>query len=180
MKCHNWNHVARECIAHEDTCSTCGEKGHWTKDCTNKGKTHCVSCDSDQHASWSRFCPTFLKKCDELDRRTPENSLPFFPSMDPWTWASTPPAHHTLPPAVPPPILRRGHNQKERTQQQKNTAPIGRLNGRRSQDRLTQGSQPQPTDKLYTPLPSFLQPPSTQAPTDENIQLDITQDDFYV
>ena len=53
MKCHNWNHVAWECIAQGDTCGMCGENDHWTKDCTNKEKKHCVSCETDDHASWS-------------------------------------------------------------------------------------------------------------------------------
>ena len=89
MKCHNWNHVAWECIAPTDTCSTCGGNNHWTKDCNNKEKRHCVSCNTNDHASWSRTCPTFLKKCDELDRRMPENNLPFYPASEPWTWTPT-------------------------------------------------------------------------------------------
>ena len=36
IKCHDWNHVAWECVAPEDICGTCGGKDHWTKDCTNK------------------------------------------------------------------------------------------------------------------------------------------------
>ena len=89
MKCHNWNHVAWECIAPTDTCGTCGGNDHWMKDCNNKEKRHCISCNTDDHASWSRTCPTFLKKCNELDRCMPENNLPFYPASEPWTWTPT-------------------------------------------------------------------------------------------
>jgi len=156
MKCHRWNHIARECIAKEDTCGTCGENSHWMKDCTNKANKRCISCNTEDHASWSRMCPTFLKKCNELDKRTPENSLPFFPSTEAWTWASTPPpVQPTFPPAVPPPILTRGRNQQERTQQQKETAPSGRPYERQSWNRSK--SRNRPTTPDNSPLPS---PPS--------------------
>ncbi|KAF8952063.1 hypothetical protein BDZ97DRAFT_1587493, partial [Flammula alnicola] len=90
MKCHGWNHVTWECVANTDTCGTCAGKGHWTKDCPdkkNKNKWRCVSCNTGGHASWSRECPVFLWKCKELDKRTPENHLPFFPATEPWTWS---------------------------------------------------------------------------------------------
>jgi len=179
MKCHKWNHVAWECIAKEDTCGTCGENGHWTKDCTNKANKRCVSCNTDDHASWSRMCPTFLKKCDELDKRTPENSLPFFPSLEAWTWASTPPpAQHLAPSTAPPPILTRGRNQQERTQQQKETAPSGRPYERRSWNRSKSKNRPTTPDELPPPLPSFLAIPEVTI-TDENQQPASTQDNIY-
>ena len=65
MKCHNWNHIAWECTAQHDTC---GGNDHWTKDCINQEKKYCVSCRVDDHASWSRSCPVFLKKCKEMDK----------------------------------------------------------------------------------------------------------------
>ncbi|KAF8964627.1 hypothetical protein BDZ97DRAFT_1626166, partial [Flammula alnicola] len=91
MKCHGWNHVAWECVAQTDTCGTCAGKEHWMKDCPdkkNKNKWRCVSCNTGGHASWSRECPVFKQKCEELDKRTPENHLPFFPAAEPWTWSS--------------------------------------------------------------------------------------------
>ena len=183
MKCHHWNHIARECIAHEDTCGTCGEKGHWTKDCSNKGKMHCVSCNDDGHASWSRSCPTFLKKSEELDNRTPENNLPFFPSSEPWTWASTPPPVYFPPPlppplAIPPQISTRGRNQRERVELHRNstinTRPLERL----SWDRSTPGNPTHHADKPTTPPLA----PSANLPNDTtNIipQLANSQDSMY-
>lgn len=181
MKCHNWNHVAGECIAKEDTCGTCGEKGHWTKDCTNKEKKRCVSCAADDHASWSRLCPTFLRKCEELDKRTPENNLPFFPSLEAWTWAATlptSPQYATY--AGPPPILPRGRNQQERTQLNKEAAPGGRPYERRSWNRPSSNNQTTHTDKPpFTPLPSFLQIPE-ETSTNTNSQPANSQDSMYV
>ena len=126
------------------------------------------------------MCPTFLKKCDKLDKRTPENSLPFFPSTEAWTWASTPPpVQPAFPPAVPPPILTRGRNQQERTQQQKETAPSGRPYERRSWNRSKSRNRPTTPDKLPPPLPSFLAIPELTI-TDENQQQPAsTQDDIY-
>lgn len=135
MKCHGWNHVAHECLAKEDTCGHCGEVGsHWTKDCNNKEKLHCVSCKSDTHASWSRQCPVFVKKCEELDKRTPENNLPFFPSKESWTW--TP---NVSPPTVlerhPPQIIQKEKSQRERKQQKHKSAITGQQLERLSWDR---------------------------------------------
>ncbi|KAF4622916.1 hypothetical protein D9613_001545 [Agrocybe pediades] len=87
LKCHRYGHIARNCIADEDTCGTCGETGHRTNACTIKDQRYCVSCQSDGHSSWDRGCPVFLRKCEEYDRRHPENTLPYFPSTEPWTWA---------------------------------------------------------------------------------------------
>jgi len=79
-----------------DICSTCGMRDHRTSACTSKNVTHCVSCNTDDHTSWSRDCPTFVWKCSEFDSKHPENNLPFYPSMESWTWATGPP-----PSAVP-------------------------------------------------------------------------------
>ena len=48
----------------------------------------CASCKTDNHASWSRLCPTFLQKLNEFNSRNPDNSLQFFPTADPWTWSA--------------------------------------------------------------------------------------------
>ncbi len=68
--------VLKECTAALDTCGNCTER-HRTSQCpdhTNKGVP--------DHASWSRECPTFLRKIAECNKRNPENSLPFIPSDD--------------------------------------------------------------------------------------------------
>ena len=89
MKCRRWGHFAHACTASADTCGTCGEE-HRTSECSNKGKTHCVSCKSDEHASWDRTCPEFLRRCDQYDENYPENSLPYFPSEESWTLTPRP------------------------------------------------------------------------------------------
>ena len=179
MKCHNWNHVAWECTAQHDTC---GGNNHWTKDCINQEKKYCVSCRADDHASWSRSCPVFLKKCEEMDKRTPENSLPFFPALESWTWSPVPPLTVQAARVDPPPlIIIRGRNQQEWLQANKETAPNGRPYERRSWNQ----SQVTPTDKQppIPPLPPL--EPSNKDPsplstlleqmlTDENIALQMT------
>jgi len=169
MKCHQWNHVAWECIAPVDICGTCRGNDHWTKDCTNREMRHCVSCNTDDHVSWSRSCPTFLKKCDEMDRRTPENSLPFYLASDPWTWSPMAPTQNPYARTqgysqeypqgntLPPPILPRGRNQQERIQNSRDAAPNGRPYERLSWNRASSGQ----TDKPPSPPPP---PPPVPAP----------------
>ncbi|GLB43952.1 hypothetical protein LshimejAT787_1501360 [Lyophyllum shimeji] len=41
------------------------------------------------------------KLCDDLDHRFPENSMPFFPTGEAWTWASAPPKRTSPPQACP-------------------------------------------------------------------------------
>ena len=85
LKCQQWNHYAKECIADHDTCGNCAEH-HRTNQCQDHTKKRCASCNSTDHASWSRECPIFRRKVDECNKRNPENGLQFFPSDEPWTW----------------------------------------------------------------------------------------------
>jgi hypothetical protein len=87
LKCQGWNHMAKDCSETEDRCSNCAG-AHRTAACLSPRAKRCVSCKSDGHASWSRECPTFLKKAVEFNERNPENMLPFFPTADPWTWSA--------------------------------------------------------------------------------------------
>ena len=89
LKCQGWNHIAAECILNVDICGTCGARGHRTSACTNTNSTHCRSCGTDDHTSWARDCPTFIRKCREYDTKHPENDLPYYPSSEPWTWATS-------------------------------------------------------------------------------------------
>ena len=57
--------------------------------CTSTN-THCVNCGLDDHTSWSRECLTFVRKCQEFNTKHLENGLPYYPSTEPWTWASAP------------------------------------------------------------------------------------------
>jgi hypothetical protein len=86
LKCQGWNHMAKDCLE-INRCSNCAEN-HRTINCLEPRKKRCVSCKSEEHASWSRGCPAFLKKVDELNARSPDNLLPYYPTADPWTWST--------------------------------------------------------------------------------------------
>ena len=86
MKCQGWNHMAQDCQEEKSKCSNCAGE-HKTTDCSHPHTKRCISCVTDDHASWSRECPTFLKRVEDFNMRNPENLLPFFPTNDPWTWS---------------------------------------------------------------------------------------------
>jgi hypothetical protein len=90
LKCRLWGHFASECPADEDICGTCGDL-HRTSSCINRRRVFCVSCKSNDHASWDRNCPEFLRRCAVLDERIPENLMPFYPTDQDWTLAIRPP-----------------------------------------------------------------------------------------
>jgi hypothetical protein len=89
LKCQGWNHQAHECISQVDKCGSCAED-HRTSQCPQPRRTKCVSCNVDDHASWSRLCPAFQNKISECNSRNPENALQFFPTLEPWTWTPRP------------------------------------------------------------------------------------------
>lgn len=90
MKCQGWNHIAAECPSRIEVCGGCRGQ-HRTDSCDNKDKTRCTSCGTEDHPSWSRECPTFLRRCETMNERTHENNMPYFPTDEPWTLAQEPP-----------------------------------------------------------------------------------------
>ncbi|KAG1790544.1 uncharacterized protein HD556DRAFT_1213301, partial [Suillus plorans] len=76
-KCQRYGHIARDCIQHHDTCANCTEE-HRTSECTNKDLTRCVSCKTDNHASWARTCPELERRCTDLDSRDQGNTMPYY------------------------------------------------------------------------------------------------------
>ena len=78
-------------------CGTCTGR-HRTSSCSPGSQPRCVSCRMEGHMSWSRYCPTFIWKCDEMNGRLTENTMPYFPSNEPWTHVMKPPkpAYHPL------------------------------------------------------------------------------------
>lgn len=86
LKCQGWNHIARDCASSSDKCCNCGGE-HKSAGCPRPHVKWCVSCKTSEHASWSRDCSSFLKRLEEFNERSPENSLPLFPTDDPWTWS---------------------------------------------------------------------------------------------
>ena len=93
LKCRGWEHKAQDCQAQTETCGTCGED-HRTNNCQNKNKLYCASCRTNEHASWDRSCPEFLRRCANYDLRHPENDMVYFPTEQDWTLTSRP---HRIP-----------------------------------------------------------------------------------
>lgn len=89
LRCRRWGHFAVNCPDPEDTCGTCGE-AHRTTLCKNTNKKHCVSCNTDTHASWDRNCPEFIRRCKIFDERHPENNMVYFPTDEGWTLTTRP------------------------------------------------------------------------------------------
>ena len=81
--------MAKDCPEMFSTCGNCAER-HRTSDCERPVILRCVSCKSEDHASWSRECQTvtFLRKAEDYNERNPDNLFPFFPMSDSWMWPS--------------------------------------------------------------------------------------------
>ena len=101
MKCQGWGHLSYDCKLMQDTCRTCAG-WHRTANCTSGSQPRCVSCGTEGHASWSRSCPIFIRKCEEMDGRLTENAMLYFLTNEPWTHVMQPPklAYHPPPPTV--------------------------------------------------------------------------------
>ncbi|KAF5331424.1 hypothetical protein D9611_011885 [Ephemerocybe angulata] len=117
-KCHMYGHWVKDCKAKEDVCGTCGTTGHRTSDCTTQQKRACISCKGGNHASWDRRCPEFLRRCHDFDQRHPENTMPYHPTEDAWTWMREPTqGGQTSTYGASPPITYRPTNQTRRIQE---------------------------------------------------------------
>ena len=137
-----------ECLEPNDKCANCAGY-HRTSSCRESDKS-CVSCKSNDHASWSRKCPTFLRKLDEFNSRNPDNSLQFYPTVESWTWTATERVHH---PASAPPL------HQSYVQLGKNTQPAQQV--ARTHTSLT--SSGQNDDWGADPGPSNSGPPNLTA-----------------
>ena len=153
LKCQGWNHYAKECTEESDRCGNC-TKNHRTSDCPTPLTRACVSCKTDDHASWSRDCPTFIKKQNDFNDRNPENALQYIPTADPWTWTAS--VQSAQPIAQPPPS--RPHLTWEKSQPPRRTqapsyVPNYDRSGRRHQGTERDWSDRQPAPKLPPPPP---------------------------
>jgi len=92
LKCHSFDgsHVAAECPQEHDVCGTCGAQHH-TSTCKvdDPAFYHCINCNSQSHATWSRDCPTFAAKYENYKKRSDDSKYRFFPMDDPLTWETT-------------------------------------------------------------------------------------------
>ena len=63
--------------------------GHTTDECRARLRTFtCRNCKG-HHASFDRECPKFIEKCAQLDMKCPENALAYYPTDEPWSWATS-------------------------------------------------------------------------------------------
>ncbi|KAF5380109.1 hypothetical protein D9615_006244 [Tricholomella constricta] len=85
FKCHDWDHIAATCVKSRSFCGRCGATEHATHECTSRD-LYCTPCGRKGHVSGDRrHCPAFKAKRDEMNARLPENSMPYFPTEEPWT-----------------------------------------------------------------------------------------------
>jgi hypothetical protein len=171
-KCQGYGHIARGCSATTDTCGTCGEQ-HRTTQCSAYRTTRCVNCRSLTHTSWSRRCPEFIRRCELLDERYPENRMPYFPTETAWTHAvkpSKPTRTSRSPSASPAPTqIARNHalRQSTITFPPRSSSPP-RLSPSPSPPPRTQ-SPHSSTMSLDTPVPS--NPPTSSNPSASPVYL---------
>jgi hypothetical protein len=88
LKCQGWNHFAKDCQEKDEKCGNCTQN-HRTNDCPTPSARRCISCKTDDHASWSRECPAFIRKLNDFNDRNPENALQYIPTSEPWTWTAS-------------------------------------------------------------------------------------------
>jgi hypothetical protein len=88
LRCRCWGHLIAQC-QNPEACGACGD-GHSTSDCNNPQKRYCISCRNGTHSSWDRGCPEFIRRCETINNRYPENNLPFFPTDEDWTLTTRP------------------------------------------------------------------------------------------
>ena len=88
LHCQLFGHERRHCASKEPRCARCA-MGHATDECGARLRTFtCRNCEG-HHASFDRECPKFIEKCAQLDARCPENNLAYYPTDEPWSWATT-------------------------------------------------------------------------------------------
>ena len=87
LNCQLFGHEHRHCMSTEPRCARCA-MSHATDECRVQLRNFtCRNCEG-HHASFDRECPKFIEKCTQLDTRCPENNLAFYPTDEPWSWAT--------------------------------------------------------------------------------------------
>ncbi|KAF5375879.1 hypothetical protein D9615_008261 [Tricholomella constricta] len=86
--------VVRKDLKEPMRCNKCQLYGHIRASCKNTER--CASCASADHgtlecsANHTPRCPVFKRNCEDLESRLPENTMPYFPTAEAWTWAAAP------------------------------------------------------------------------------------------
>ena len=111
LKCHSWGHLAHDCSATFNTCSTCTQR-HRMDTCKNTAQPHCVSCSTAGHASWARACPVFQWKCNEMNDHLEDNNMPYFPTAELWMQVREPPKVVYVIPPPPRSAQHSGNNNR--------------------------------------------------------------------
>ena len=154
LKCQRWGHFASSCTQTVDTCGSCARQ-HRDRDCNSFDTHYCVNCETRSHRSRDRNCPDFQRRCAELDDRSPENAMPYFPTDEPWTQALLPPRPDgPIKLAQPPhkPDIPRGNVQK--TLGKTSAGQLG-INGANSPIHPPAPPAPRPSAHLaHPPLPN--------------------------
>ena len=102
LRCHKFGHERRNCNYESSYCGKCTRK-HETDECSAPPNEHkCINC-LGSHPSYSRECPKFWEKCQQMDQRCPENGLAYYPTDEPWTWITLDHAASAQTPPPPPP-----------------------------------------------------------------------------
>jgi hypothetical protein len=112
--CQEYGHIRINC-KNKAACAHCASNDHESTNCPPNQPARCHSCGpNSRHASYSRDCPEFINRSATLNARYPENMMPYFPTEEKWTWASSPPKlsnvtdkPHTRPPRNRPPPPKR-------------------------------------------------------------------------
>ena len=87
LKCQMFGHEQRHCTATEARCARCARR-HETEECIMPQRDFKCSNCGGQHPSYNRECLAFEGKCEQLNKRCPENRLAFYPTDEPWSWAN--------------------------------------------------------------------------------------------
>ena len=83
-KCQSLGHRADKC-SKDYACGTCGEK-HNTKECQNRQKPYCVTCQSAGHPAWSKGCPNFLTGTKRGEDHLEDRFYTYYITNNEWTW----------------------------------------------------------------------------------------------
>jgi hypothetical protein len=76
---------------------------HRTATCTNKVRPCCIPCGTDGRPGWGTNCLIFQCKCNELNKHTEDNQMPYCPTTETWTQAKEPSqSSYTSQPPRPP------------------------------------------------------------------------------